>query len=39
MYAIISKRPSNFKRLVGVSLETFGQMVEAVQTAEIIRLK
>lgn len=38
MYAIISKRPSTFKRLVGVSLETFDQMVEAVQTAEIIRL-
>lgn len=39
MYAIISKRSSTFKRLVGVSLETFGQMVEAVQTAEIIRLQ
>ncbi len=38
MYKIISQRPRNFKRLVGVSLETFKEMVEIVRESEIKRL-
>lgn len=38
MYKIISQRVVSFKRLVGVSLETFKEMVEIVKAYEDLRL-
>jgi hypothetical protein len=38
MFNLISKRPTIFKRLVGVSLETFQEMVKVVKIEEEKRL-